>query len=125
MPFYFTPSRIAGFFHCVCPSLDETAYVFPFTIECMHATDSWPLPSSALLHAGHQVSRSHALPGSLKTSATRHDIHDVFRSWIKIHPVRLDKISETSPSHHLLAKEARYFNSLFSPTDKTNPFPTE
>jgi len=86
-PFYFTPSRIAGSFHCVCPSLDETA--------------------SALLHAGHKVSRSHALPGSLKTSATRHDVHDVFRSWVKTHPVRMEKISDTSPSHHLLAKEAR------------------
>jgi len=85
--FYFTPSRIAGFFHCISPSLDDTA--------------------SALLHAGHKVSRSHALPGSLKTSATRSDVHDIFRSWIKTHPVRMDKISDTSPTHQLLAKEPR------------------
>ncbi|KAG2078277.1 N2,N2-dimethylguanosine tRNA methyltransferase [Suillus decipiens] len=60
VPFYFTPSRIAGFFHSICPPLDDVA--------------------SALLNAGHIVSRSHALPGSLKTSATREDVHDVFRT---------------------------------------------
>jgi tRNA (guanine26-N2/guanine27-N2)-dimethyltransferase len=27
VPFYFTPSRVAGFFHCTCPSLDEVASV--------------------------------------------------------------------------------------------------
>jgi tRNA (guanine26-N2/guanine27-N2)-dimethyltransferase len=87
IPFYFTPSRIAGFFHSVCPPLDDVA--------------------SALLNAGHTVSRSHALPGSLKTSATRQDVHDVFRSWVKKHPVRMDKVSETSLARQLLAKEAR------------------
>jgi tRNA (guanine26-N2/guanine27-N2)-dimethyltransferase len=60
---------------------------------------------SALLHAGHQVSRSHACPGSLKTNASRQEIHDIFRSWIKEHPVRMDKIPEKSPARQLLAKE--------------------
>ncbi|KAG2368617.1 tRNA methyltransferase [Suillus spraguei] len=87
VPFYFTPSRIAGFFHSICPPLDDVA--------------------SALLNAGHIVSRSHALPGSLKTSATREDVHDVFRSWVKKHPVRMDKVSGTSLARQLLAKEAR------------------
>ncbi|EGN95938.1 hypothetical protein SERLA73DRAFT_111881 [Serpula lacrymans var. lacrymans S7.3] len=86
-PFYFTPSKIAGFFHSMCPPLDDVA--------------------SALLHAGHQVSRSHACPGSLKTSGTRQDVHDVFRSWVKKHPVRMDKISEHSPARQLLSKEPR------------------
>ncbi|KAI0647130.1 N2,N2-dimethylguanosine tRNA methyltransferase [Trametes meyenii] len=86
-PFYFTPSRIASHFHCVCPSLDETA--------------------SALLHAGHKISRSHACAGSLKTSATYADIHDIFRSWVKTHPVRMDKVSENSPTRQLLSKEAK------------------
>ncbi|OAX44694.1 N2,N2-dimethylguanosine tRNA methyltransferase [Rhizopogon vinicolor AM-OR11-026] len=87
VPFYFTPSRIAGFFHSICPPLDDVA--------------------SALLNAGYRVSRSHALAGSLKTNATRQDVHDVFRSWVKKHPVRMDKISETSLARQLLAKEAR------------------
>jgi tRNA (guanine26-N2/guanine27-N2)-dimethyltransferase len=62
---------------------------------------------SALLNAGHIVSRSHALPGSLKTGATRQDVHDIFRSWVKTHPVRMDKVSETALARQLLAKEAR------------------
>ncbi|EIW85156.1 N2,N2-dimethylguanosine tRNA methyltransferase [Coniophora puteana RWD-64-598 SS2] len=86
-PFYFTPSRVSSFFHCVCPPLDDVA--------------------SALLHAGHQVSRSHACAGSLKTSATREDVHDVFRSWVKTHPVKMDKISDQSPARRLLNKEPR------------------
>lgn len=27
VPFYFTPSRVASFFHCICPSLNEVASV--------------------------------------------------------------------------------------------------
>ncbi|KAF5377059.1 hypothetical protein D9757_007744 [Collybiopsis confluens] len=84
-PFYFTPTKVASFFHCQTPSLDDTA--------------------SALLHAGHQVSRSHAIPGSLKTTASSQDIMDVFRSWVKTHPIK--NVSETSPALRLLAKEPR------------------
>lgn len=63
---------------------------------------------NALLHAGFQVSRSHALPGSLKTTATRQDIHDVFRNWVKTHPVKAESISPTSPAHYLHSKDPRY-----------------
>ncbi|THH17819.1 hypothetical protein EW146_g3072 [Bondarzewia mesenterica] len=87
MPFYFTPSKLASFFHCICPALDDVA--------------------SALLHAGHQISRSHACPGSLKTTASRADLHDIFRSWVKTHPVKMEKIPEHSPSRVLLDKRAK------------------
>jgi len=87
-PFYFTPSRVASFFHCTCPSLDEIA--------------------SALLHAGHQVSRSHAAAGSLKTTAPRRDLHDVFRSWVKKHPVKMEKILPNSPARVLLEREPSF-----------------
>ncbi|RPD66222.1 N2,N2-dimethylguanosine tRNA methyltransferase [Lentinus tigrinus ALCF2SS1-6] len=86
-PFYFTPSKVSSHFHCVCPSLDETA--------------------SAILHAGHKISRSHACAGSLKTTASYADIHDIFRSWVKTHPVRMDKVPENSPTRVLLSKEAK------------------
>ncbi|CAA7271664.1 unnamed protein product [Cyclocybe aegerita] len=85
LPFYFTPSKVSSYFHCETPSLDDTA--------------------SALLNAGHKVSRSHACPGSLKTTASHRELHDVFRCWIKNHPVNLKNISETSPARRLLAKE--------------------
>ncbi|KAI0818751.1 N2,N2-dimethylguanosine tRNA methyltransferase [Irpex lacteus] len=86
--FYFTPSKVSSFFHCVCPSLNQIV--------------------SALLHAGHPVSRSHACPGSLKTTAGRDVVHDLFRTWVKENPVRMDKISEASPARILLGKEPKF-----------------
>ncbi|KAF9483764.1 N2,N2-dimethylguanosine tRNA methyltransferase [Pholiota conissans] len=85
VPFYFTPSKVSSFFHCETPSLDDVA--------------------SALLNAGHKVSRSHACAGSLKTTASHRQLHDIFRSWIKLHPVKMENISETSPARRLLAVE--------------------
>ncbi|KAF8550284.1 N2,N2-dimethylguanosine tRNA methyltransferase [Imleria badia] len=84
VPFYFTPGKVAGTFHCSTPSLGDVA--------------------SALLNAGHKVSRSHASPGSLKTTASRDVIHDVFRAWAQRHPVRTDRISVTAPAAKLLNK---------------------
>lgn len=87
VPFYFTPGQLSGVFHCQSPSLDSVA--------------------SALLHAGHSVSRSHAQPGSLKTTATRAEVHDIFRCWIQQNPVNMDKLGEKSPARVLLAKAPR------------------
>lgn len=86
-PFYFTPSKVCSFFHCTNPPLDSVA--------------------SALLHAGHKVSRSHTTPGSLKTDAKRADIHDIFRSWIKENPVKMERIQEGTVAFNLLSKEPR------------------
>ncbi|KAJ6630839.1 tRNA methyltransferase [Mycena sp. CBHHK59/15] len=86
-PFYFTPTRVAGFFHCETPSLVDVA--------------------SALLHAGHKISRSHTTPGSIKTTASRAELYDIFRSWIKLHPVKRENLSANSPAHRLLDKELR------------------
>lgn len=86
-PFYFTPSKISSFFHCTNPPLDSVA--------------------SALLHAGHKISRSHTTPGSLKTNATREDVHDIFRSWVKENPVKKERIQEGTVAFQLLSKEPR------------------
>ncbi|KAF5358340.1 hypothetical protein D9756_001542 [Leucocoprinus leucothites] len=84
-PFYFTASKLASAFHCCSPSLNDIA--------------------SALLNAGHKVSRSHACAGSLKTTAPHRDTHDVIRGWIKKNPVKMENISQGSPARRLLAKE--------------------
>ncbi|KAH8927078.1 N2,N2-dimethylguanosine tRNA methyltransferase [Atractiella rhizophila] len=84
-PFYFSPSRISGMFHSRTPPLETV--------------------TSALLHAGYAVSRSHALPGSLKTNAPVSFINDVWRFWIKdSEPVNMSNIKETSPARQLLLK---------------------
>ncbi|PFH54319.1 hypothetical protein AMATHDRAFT_72825 [Amanita thiersii Skay4041] len=86
-PFYFTSSRMASLFHCRTPSLDDVA--------------------SALLNAGHKISRSHASAGSLKTTASHRDLHDIFRSWVKLNAVKMETLSENSPTRRLLAVEPR------------------
>ena len=55
-PFYFHPAKIAGLFHCASPAMAPMVH--------------------ALLHAGYRVSRSHCIPGSIKTNATRGEIYD-------------------------------------------------
>ncbi|KAG9027167.1 RNA methyltransferase tRNA(m5U54)methyltransferase [Tulasnella sp. JGI-2019a] len=73
-PFYFTPARVASQFHCECPSFDTTV--------------------SALFNAGYDVCRSHACPGSIKTTAPRSVVHDIMRSYILDHPVKMERIKE-------------------------------
>lgn len=62
--------------------------------------------SSALLNAGCKISRSHACPGSLKTTASHREVHDVIRSWIQMNPVKMENIGSGSPARKLLAKES-------------------
>lgn len=84
--FYFTPPKASGLFHCVSPPLDKMV--------------------SALISAGHKVSRSHAAAGSLKTSATRAEVFDVLRYWVKTqHPVKMENMKPNDPARILLAKE--------------------
>lgn len=90
-PFYLTPSRISSFFHCNSPPL--------LTVV------------SALLHAGYQVSRSHCAPGSIKTNAPRKDLFDLWRNWIKSNPVKMEGVSDKSPTKTLLTRPmAKEFN---------------
>lgn len=80
----------------VCHLFDCSFIGFSSPIRCCR---------SALLNAGHKISRSHACPGSLKTTASRRVIHDIFRSWIKLNPVKIENISENSPARRLLSQE--------------------
>ncbi|UZJ56976.1 hypothetical protein CBS101457_006296 [Exobasidium rhododendri] len=84
VPFYLTPSRISSFFRCNSPPLLVVV--------------------SALLHAGHQVSRSHCVAGSIKTSASRKELYDIWRCWIRKNPVKMEGISPNSPAIRLLNK---------------------
>lgn len=112
VPFYFTPGKVAGTFHCSTPALVDVACVQPCITRSIMPGSSMSsfsfISRSALLNAGYRVSRSHASPGSLKTTAPREAIHDVFRAWAQRHPVRMDRISETAPAAKLLSKEIKY-----------------
>lgn len=43
----------------------------------------------------------------MKTTATREQVLDIFRSWVKKNPVKMEKIAEGSPARVLLAKEPK------------------
>lgn len=82
-PFYFHPAKIAGLFHCASPAMAPMVH--------------------ALLHAGYRVSRSHCIPGSIKTNATRGEIYDLYRTWIRTNPVNPERLKEGSPAKGLLS----------------------
>ena len=61
--FYFTPTKISGVFHSNCAPL--------------------PVFVNGLLNAGYKVSRSHCIPGSLKTDCPKPLVLDLHRTWLK------------------------------------------
>lgn len=69
------------------------------------------------------MSRSHACPGSIKTTAARTAIHDIFRSYVKLHPVKMENIKEGCPATALLAKGSRWAFGTLNTTELTVPQP--
>jgi len=104
VPFYSTASKLARFFHCCTPSLNDLGYVL-FSLSPSLPLTNLCMSRSALLNAGHSISRSHACAGSFKTTASHREIHDVIRSWIQMNPVKMENMGSGSPARILLAKE--------------------
>ncbi|KAI9315445.1 N2,N2-dimethylguanosine tRNA methyltransferase [Dichotomocladium elegans] len=84
-PLYWTLQRLTGTLHCNSPPIVDLY--------------------SAILNAGYKVSASHCGPATLKTDAPAQVMWDVFRCWIKEHPVTMDNIPANSPARALLSKE--------------------
>ncbi|POY73132.1 hypothetical protein BMF94_3825 [Rhodotorula taiwanensis] len=91
-PLYFSPSKMASLFNATCPPISTFG--------------------SALLNGGYEISRSHAVAGSIKTNAPRTFVHDVIREWIKSNPVMMKNVKDGSPAKVLLAKEQTHEVSL-------------
>ncbi|GAA5834311.1 hypothetical protein JCM11251_007955 [Rhodosporidiobolus azoricus] len=91
-PLYFSPAKMASLFHATCPPIQTIG--------------------SALLNAKYQISRSHAVAGSIKTDAPRKFVHDIIREWIKANPVAMKNVKEGSPARRLLAGEQTHEVSL-------------
>ncbi|ODV91332.1 hypothetical protein CANCADRAFT_24269 [Tortispora caseinolytica NRRL Y-17796] len=83
-PFYFTPSHLAKVVHCVAPNI--------------------AVMMSALINGGYKVSGSHCVPGSIKTDAPFSFIWDVYREWIKEHPVSAAKLKDFTAAKAILEK---------------------
>ncbi|XP_067829075.1 tRNA (guanine(26)-N(2))-dimethyltransferase isoform X2 [Heptranchias perlo] len=99
-PLYHTMDHLSSVIHCSTPSLLQMR--------------------SALLHAGYRVSLSHACKNAVKTDAPSSVIWDVMRSWAKIHPVKREKLSESSPAFRILGKDP-VLQACFDIREDANP----
>ncbi|XP_002736321.2 tRNA (guanine(26)-N(2))-dimethyltransferase-like [Saccoglossus kowalevskii] len=84
-PLYYIVGKMCNVLHCSCPSLIQLR--------------------SAILHAGYEVSLSHASPEAIKTSAPSDVIWDIMRAWVKLHPVKQERLKEGNPATKILSKE--------------------
>ncbi|KAM6288857.1 LOW QUALITY PROTEIN: tRNA (guanine(26)-N(2))-dimethyltransferase, partial [Aegotheles albertisi] len=75
---------------------------------------------SALLHAGYRVSLSHACKNALKTDAPPAVLWDIMRCWVKIHPVKRERLAETTPAARILAVEPT-LQASFALREDANP----
>uniref|UniRef100_A0A8C8STQ9 tRNA (guanine(26)-N(2))-dimethyltransferase n=1 Tax=Pelusios castaneus TaxID=367368 RepID=A0A8C8STQ9_9SAUR len=100
IPLYYTLDSLSSTVHCNTPSLLQIR--------------------SALLHAGYRVSLSHACKNTVKTDAPPSVLWDIMRCWEKIHPVKRERLSNTSPAFHILSVEPT-LQASFTIREDANP----
>nr|XP_033791309.1 tRNA (guanine(26)-N(2))-dimethyltransferase-like [Geotrypetes seraphini] len=100
VPLYYTLDNLSSVIHCNTPSLLQMR--------------------SAILHAGHRVSLSHACKNAIKTDAPSSLIWDIMRSWEKKNPVKRERLSGSSPAFHILSTEPS-FQACFDVREDANP----
>ncbi|XP_067877359.1 tRNA (guanine(26)-N(2))-dimethyltransferase [Heterodontus francisci] len=118
-----TSDRILGMLSMVTEELPDCPlyHTMDHLSSVIHSnTPSLLQMRSALLHAGYRVSLSHACKNAIKTDAPSSVIWDVMRSWEKIHPVKREKLSESSPAFRILGKEP-VLQACFDIREDANP----
>ncbi|XP_065511025.1 tRNA (guanine(26)-N(2))-dimethyltransferase [Caloenas nicobarica] len=100
--------RMRGVLSVVTEELSDVPLYY--TLDGLSSTIRSNTPSllqlrSALLHAGHRVSLSHACRNAVKTDAPPAALWDIMRCWAKIQPVKRERLAEGSPAARILALE--------------------
>uniref|UniRef100_A0A3Q2T8Y3 tRNA (guanine(26)-N(2))-dimethyltransferase n=1 Tax=Fundulus heteroclitus TaxID=8078 RepID=A0A3Q2T8Y3_FUNHE len=118
-----TSKRIEGMLSMVTEELEDVPLYY--TVDSLSSTIHCNTPSllqfrSALLHAGHKVSLSHACKNGVKTDAPPGVIWDIMRCWEKTNPVKREKLSQTSPAFKILSSEPR-LEACFTVREDANP----
>ncbi|KAK5865353.1 hypothetical protein PBY51_019633 [Eleginops maclovinus] len=118
-----TSKRIEGMLSMVTEELEDAPLYY--TVDSLSSTIHCNTPPllqfrSALLHAGHRVSLSHACKNAIKTTAPPADIWDIMRCWEKSNPVKREKLSETSPAFKILSTEPSS-EACFTVREDANP----
>ncbi|XP_051957166.1 tRNA (guanine(26)-N(2))-dimethyltransferase [Xyrauchen texanus] len=118
-----TSKRIEGVLSMVTEELRDVPlyYVLDHLSSTVHCNTPPMLQfRSALLHAGHRVSLSHACKNAVKTDAPAGVLWDIIRCWEKSNPVKRERLSETSPAHHILSTEPT-LQACFEIREDANP----
>ncbi|KAM3864962.1 tRNA (guanine(26)-N(2))-dimethyltransferase [Diretmus argenteus] len=118
-----TSKRIEGMLSMVTEELEDTPLYY--TVDSLSSTIHCNTPPllqfrSALLHAGHKVSLSHACKNAIKTDAPPPVIWDIMRCWEKANPVKREKLSESSPAFKILSTEPT-LQACFTVREDANP----
>lgn len=118
-----TSKRIEGILSMVTEELQDVPlyHVLDQLSSTVHCNTPPMLQfRSALLHAGYRVSFSHACKNAVKTDAPPGVLWDIIRCWEKSNPVKRERLSETSPAHHILSKEPT-LQACFEIREDANP----
>uniref|UniRef100_A0A671TJ50 tRNA (guanine(26)-N(2))-dimethyltransferase n=1 Tax=Sparus aurata TaxID=8175 RepID=A0A671TJ50_SPAAU len=118
-----TSKRIEGMLSMVTEELEDVPLYY--TVDSLSSTIHCNTPPllqfrSALLHAGHRVSLSHACKNAVKTDAPPAALWDIMRCWEKANPVKREKLSETSPAFKILSTEPS-LEACFTVREDANP----
>ncbi|KAL7989287.1 hypothetical protein Chor_011953 [Crotalus horridus] len=118
-----TNQRIQGILSMVMEELPDVPLYY--TLDKLSKTIHSNSPSllqfrSALLHAGHQVSLSHACKNAIKTDAPSSVLWDIMRCWEQLNPVKRERLSENSPAAHILSVEPK-LQASFTVRADANP----
>ncbi|XP_076585089.1 tRNA (guanine(26)-N(2))-dimethyltransferase isoform X1 [Chaetodon auriga] len=118
-----TSKRIEGVLSMVTEELEDVPLYY--TVDSLSSTIHSNTPPllqfrSALLHAGHRVSLSHACKNAIKTDAPPAALWDIMRCWEKANPVKREKLSETSPAFKILSIEPS-LEACFTVREDANP----
>uniref|UniRef100_A0A674H9A2 tRNA (guanine(26)-N(2))-dimethyltransferase n=1 Tax=Taeniopygia guttata TaxID=59729 RepID=A0A674H9A2_TAEGU len=118
-----TEPRMRGMLSVIAEELSDVPLYY--TLDGLSSTIRSNTPSllqlrSALLHAGFRVSLSHACRNAVKTDAPPAVLWDIMRCWAKLHPVKWERLPDSSPAARILAVEPT-LQASFALHEDANP----
>ncbi|XP_071275071.1 tRNA (guanine(26)-N(2))-dimethyltransferase isoform X2 [Agelaius tricolor] len=118
-----TEPRMRGMLSVIAEELSDVPLYY--TLDGLSSTVRSNTPAllqlrSALLHAGFRVSLSHACRNAVKTDAPPAVLWDIMRCWAKLHPVKLERLPDSSPAARILSVEPT-LQASFALHEDANP----
>ncbi|NXO73628.1 TRM1 dimethyltransferase, partial [Phainopepla nitens] len=118
-----TEPRLQGMLSVIAEELSDVPLYY--TLDGLSSTIRSNTPSllqlrSALLHAGFRVSLSHACRNAVKTDAPPAVLWDIMRCWAKLHPVKRERLQDSSPAARILSVEPT-LQASFALHEDANP----